>query len=138
MGDPGTTPLQKKHVLIVEDDLAIRRLMQSILAREGYDVEAVTDGFEAVLKIGVGEYDAIILDLMMPNLDGFELIATLADNRPDLLPRIVVASAASPAVMQARIQAPLFRMLSKPFDINDLKQAVRECIAAQTCSPGTN
>ncbi|HEV8435171.1 MAG TPA: response regulator, partial [Thermoanaerobaculia bacterium] len=61
-------------ILVVEDDPAIRRLVRMVLQRRGYQVETAEDGVEAVLKLGIGEYDAVILDLMMPNLDGFALI----------------------------------------------------------------
>ncbi|MBV9496580.1 MAG: response regulator, partial [Acidobacteria bacterium] len=63
-------PLQRS-VLVVEDDLAIRRLVKMVLERNGYLVDVAGDGIEAVLKLGLTEFDAIILDLMMPNLDGF-------------------------------------------------------------------
>ena len=59
------------RILVVEDDPAIRRLVKMVLQREGYNVETAADGAEAVLKLGLSEYDCIILDLMMPNLDGF-------------------------------------------------------------------
>jgi CheY-like chemotaxis protein len=115
-------------ILVVEDDPAIRRLVRMVLQRRGYAVETAEDGVEAVLKLGIGEYDAVILDLMMPNLDGFELIDTLAANDPNRLKRIIVTSAASPSVIQSRMRGQPFDILPKPFDIEDLQQRVRACI----------
>jgi DNA-binding response OmpR family regulator len=116
-------------ILVVEDDPAIRRLVVMVLQRRGYQVETAADGIEAVLKLGIGEYDAIILDLMMPHLDGFDLIDTLAANDPQRLKRIIVTSAASPAVIQSRMRdSKPFDILPKPFDIEDLQRRVRACV----------
>jgi CheY-like chemotaxis protein len=118
-------------ILVVEDDLAIRRLVRMVLERIGYKVEVASDGLEAVLKLGLAEFDVIILDLMMPNLDGFTFIETLAQNDPDRLRRIIVTSAASPAVIRERMKGRPFDVLPKPFEIAELAQRVRACIAAQ-------
>ena len=115
-------------VLVVEDDVAIRRLITTVLRREGYQVDIAADGIEAVLKLGVCEYDVIILDLMMPNLDGFAFMKTITENDPARLKRIIVSSAASPAVIAQRMHGQPFAVLPKPFDINDLTGAVRRCI----------
>ncbi len=119
-------------ILVVEDDLAIRRLLQMVLKREGYRVEVASDGLEAGLKLGLAEYDVIVLDLMMPNLDGFAFMNTLANHDPGGLQKIIITSAASPAVIEHRLQGSPFDLLPKPFDINDLVARVRSCIVAQT------
>lgn len=130
----GTSVVKKPSesgVLIVEDDPAIRRLVKMVLEREGYRVDIAADGLEAVLMLGVSEYDAIILDLMMPNLDGFTFMNTLAENDPARLRKIIVTSAASPTVIQDRMKGEPFAVLSKPFDIQQLAERVKSCIAAQ-------
>jgi DNA-binding response OmpR family regulator len=119
-------------ILVVEDDIAIRRLVRMVLERTGYRVDVASDGVEAVLKLGVIEFDVIILDLMMPNLDGFTLIDTLAANDPSRLRRIIVTSAASPAVIRERMKGRPFDVLPKPFDIAELSARVRACVAAQS------
>jgi two-component system response regulator CpxR len=118
-------------ILIVEDDAAIRRLVRMVLERIGYKVEVASDGVEAVLKMGLNEFDVIILDLMMPNLDGFAFINTMAEHDPERLRRIIVTSAASPAIINERLAARPFDVLAKPFDINDLARRVRSCIDAR-------
>ncbi|MCU1246448.1 MAG: hypothetical protein JWN02_2358 [Acidobacteria bacterium] len=121
---------QQCAVLIVEDDSAIRRLVRMVLEREGYQVEVAADGVEAVLKLGLVEYDVIILDLMMPNLDGFTFIETLSKNDPDRLRHIIVTSAASPNVIRDRMKGKPFDVLPKPFDIRELAGRVKACVAA--------
>ena len=118
-------------ILIVEDDAAIRRLVRMVLERAGYNVEVAVDGVEAVLKMGLIDFDVIVLDLMMPNLDGFAFINTLAQNDPAVLRRIIVTSAASPTVIKERLAGRPFDVLMKPFDINELVGRVRACIEAR-------
>ncbi|HEX2836093.1 MAG TPA: response regulator [Thermoanaerobaculia bacterium] len=119
------------HVLVVEDDPAIRRLVTMVLQRNGYEVEIAADGLEAVLKLGLHEYDVIVLDLMMPHLDGFTFMTTLADNAPERLQKVIVTSAASPAVIRERMKGVPFSLLPKPFDIRALVECVGACVAAQ-------
>ncbi len=125
----------KASVLVVEDDPAIRRLVKMVLEREGYVVDMASDGVEAVLKLGIVDYDAIVLDLMMPNLDGFTFMSTIAERDPQRLNRIIVTSAASPALINERMRGAPFCMLPKPFDIGQLALRVRECIDAQGAAP---
>ena len=126
-------------VLVVEDDPAIRRLVTMVLQRHKFRVEIAVDGLEAVLKLGVCDYDVIILDLMMPNLDGFTFLRTFAENEPERLRKVIVTSAASPAVIRERMMGGPFRLLPKPFDIHELVDAVRACIDAQSVgAPGVD
>jgi two-component system, OmpR family, response regulator len=122
---------QQHGILVVEDDPAIRRLVSMVLARQGYRVELASDGLEAVLKLGVCDYDVIVLDLMMPNLDGFTFLNTLAENDPNRLRKVIVTSAASPAVIRERMEGSPYYVLPKPFDITELIDRVRTCIVAQ-------
>ncbi len=108
--------------------MAIRRLVKMVLEREGYHVDVAADGIEAVLKLGLSEFDVIVLDLMMPNLDGFSFIDTLSRNDPDRLKRVIVTSAASPAVIASRLQGIDLEVLPKPFDISELSKRVRACV----------
>lgn len=122
---------QEHGILVVEDDPAIRRLVTMVLQRGGYRVDVAADGLEAVLKLGVCEYEVIVLDLMMPHLDGFTFLSTFARNEPERLRKVIVTSAASPAVIRERMEGAPFALLPKPFDITDLMAKVRECIDNQ-------
>ncbi len=124
-------PAKEYSVLVVEDDPAIQRLVKKVLGRVGYQVETACDGIEAVLKLGVVDYDVIILDLMMPNLDGFSFVSTMAEHDPERLKRVIVTSAASPGVIKERMKGTPFLVLPKPFDIQELIAHVRACVKAQ-------
>ncbi|MEA2570223.1 MAG: two-component system, OmpR family, response regulator [Acidobacteriota bacterium] len=114
-------------VLVVEDDLSIRRLLTTVLGREGFHVETASDGIEAVLKLGLCDYDVIVLDLMMPNLDGFAFIDNLREHDPGRLQRIIVTSAASPAIIRERLHGKPFAVVPKPFDLAELVAKIRDC-----------
>ncbi len=118
-------------VLVVEDDPAIRRLLKMVLEREMCTVDTAADGIEAVLKLGLADFNVIILDLMMPNLDGFSFIEVLARNDPERLRQVIVTSAASPAVIRDRIKGTPFSILPKPFDLKQLLMLVHQCMKAQ-------
>nr|NIO06704.1 response regulator [Deltaproteobacteria bacterium] len=60
-------------LLVVDDEPNIIELAKLYLAREGYQVEAVSTGQEALSRHGAGNFDLIILDLMLPDIDGFEV-----------------------------------------------------------------
>lgn len=122
---------RKNVILVVEDDPAIRRLVSMVLQRHGYQIDIAADGLEAVLKLGLVEYDAIILDLMMPHLDGFTFFNTFAREDPQRLRKVIVTSAASPSVIAERMNREPFDLLPKPFDIGELVVRVRACIDAQ-------
>jgi DNA-binding response OmpR family regulator len=124
--------LSETHeILVVEDDLAIRRLVRMVLHREGYRVEEASDGVEAVMKLALADYDVIILDLMMPNLDGFAFMNTLSHHDASGLKKIIITTAASKTLINERMRGTPFDLLPKPFDICDLIASVRACIMAQ-------
>ena len=72
--------MNPKRILVVEDDLFLRELYTDILTAEGYKVEAAADGEEALQKIKVGGYDLILLDIIMPKMDGLEVMRQVQAN----------------------------------------------------------
>jgi DNA-binding response OmpR family regulator len=122
----------KRAILVIEDDLTIRRLLKMVLEREGYRVHEAPDGAEAMRKVGAADYDVIVLDLMMPKLNGFDFMTTLSERDPSRLKKIIITSAASPALIGERMRQASFDLLPKPFDIHDLVKRVRACITAQS------
>lgn len=66
--------MDQQKILVVEDDLFLRELYSDILTQEGYKVESAQDGEEALQKIKVGGYDLILLDIIMPKMDGLEVM----------------------------------------------------------------
>ncbi|MFR3499149.1 MAG: response regulator transcription factor, partial [Paraclostridium bifermentans] len=62
--------MKNKNILVIEDDSNIQELIVEFLSAEGYSVESANDGIEGIQAFKKGEFDLVILDVMMPNLDG--------------------------------------------------------------------
>ncbi len=71
-----------KKVLVVDDDLYIRELYEEVLRDEGFTVESAVDGEEGLKKLQQGGYDLVLLDVMMPKLDGLGVLDGLQKNPP--------------------------------------------------------
>jgi chemosensory pili system protein ChpA (sensor histidine kinase/response regulator) len=116
------------RVLIADDDRAVRALLVTVLARRGYVIDTVQNGAEAMQKIAASDYFAILLDLMMPVADGYEVIAYLEKTAPKVLSsKVIVLTAVSNAELRRLEGKSIFRILRKPFDLTDLANAVADC-----------
>jgi len=70
------------RIIVIDDDLYIRDLYEEVLKDEKFDVDTAADGQEALAKLQKGGYDLILLDIMMPKLDGFGIMDSLKANPP--------------------------------------------------------
>jgi len=114
------TPSRTLAVLITEDDETLCALTAAALRDSGFDVDIAATGGQALLRLEAREdYDAIVLDLKLPDTDGFEIIDYIKANRPAL--RVIVASGYIDGedVLRAAERWPLM-MLRKPYSASDL------------------
>ena len=118
-----------KSVLVVDDDRAIRSLVRVVLEREKYQVAEAATGNEAIALLRRKSYKAIVLDLMMGEGTGEDVLTMLAEERPNAK-CVVVISAMSAAMLEKTKSMNIVAKLRKPFDINDLANAVRRCVDA--------
>lgn len=114
------------RALIVEDDGAILNLVRIVLQREHFTVEGVKSAAEAIDLLGTVAYDLLIVDLMLPEIGGEELLGFLEETQPQHLRRVVVTTA-SPARMSCDFLQRVCRLLAKPFDIDELVLIAKEC-----------
>ena len=121
------------RVLIVDDDDGIQTLMQALLRRREVIVDSATDGDAAIRKMRERSYDSIVLDLMLPKVNGFEVVRELKTNSPELLKRTIVVTAVSDHALRDFKDSELVRrVLRKPFDINEFTDEVLACATAET------
>ncbi len=113
-------------VLVVDDDASIRGLVRIVLRRERFEVDEASNGNEALARLRIKKYDAVVLDLMMGPGNGFEVLDALNDHRPGEK-CVIVVTAATPAVIDDLRSDNVFAKLRKPFDINELVGQVRRC-----------
>ena len=108
--------------------------MTTILRRAGYVVDKAAGGREALEKIGATEYAAILLDLMMPEVSGFDVLTSLHSRGEG--PRcVIIMSAAAPDALAKAYTLKVFAGLRKPFDVVELTTTVRACIDQQVDNP---
>ncbi len=117
------SPSEPRHrALIVEDDPAIRTLVEKLLLRRGIAIDTAHNGRQAIEKIPQGGYSVVILDLMLPEVNGFEVINFVRENHIDV--PIAVASAVSHQAL-TKLDLDVVKMvISKPFDVDEFTKAI--------------
>lgn len=113
-----------RRVLIVDDDEAIRTMVERVLRRAKLEVDCAKDGCEAIEKIARNDYATILLDLMMPRLDGLGVLQFVERNRPELGRAVIVMTANVPGATDAVRAGKVSRILAKPFDLHQLLEYI--------------
>jgi CheY-like chemotaxis protein len=117
-----------KHVLIVDDETSVRRLLGSVFADEGYLISEAGDGFQALACLRNARPDVIVLDLMMPGMSGKAFVEEIhrLDGFGDL-PIIAVTAMYDVASMAAELHSLGVNVcLPKPFDLEELLSLVAQ------------
>jgi DNA-binding response OmpR family regulator len=115
-------------VLVVDDDPAIQQMYCTLLKRQGIRSDIAADGDIALQRLRSREYGAVLLDLMLPRTNGFEVIRHLKCLRPEILDRVIVVTAASERTLEYLDAGDVRKVLRKPFDIDELVSDVRDCM----------
>jgi two-component system response regulator VicR len=118
--------MRNKKILVVDDDPNIRELLQVNLQAAGYDVRLATDGSEALDRLRQEQLDCLILDVMMPDTDGWEVLKTVRDQYPGV--RIVMLTARDKPRdrMIGKDILGADEYLTKPFDTEVLIRTLEE------------
>ena len=107
------------RILIAEDDRELRQLFSHVLAKHGYSVVGVSNGREALTEIEAGYFDLIISDIMMPEMDGYELVRTLRDAENHTPVLMITAKDAFDAMQLGFISGTDDYMV-KPINVNEM------------------
>ena len=125
------SPSRKWSVLVVDDDPALQGLFQTLLVRDGFAVDCAPNGRVAFEYLRRGSYSVILLDLMMPDVNGFELLDRLERDSPRILRRVIVMTGAAQRILDTLDSSRVWGVIRKPFDIEHLVHAARECAAGR-------
>jgi CheY-like chemotaxis protein len=117
------------RILVVEDDEPIRVLVSTVLTRQGYHVDVAENGAVAVDRIQASPYDVIILDFMLPVMNGIQVIEWLKRERPGTAKdRVIVLTAAFPRDLRRFEPEDVFAVLGKPFDLHEMAATIERCL----------
>lgn len=116
-------------VLVIEDDEDVVTLLQQLLEGEGYDVAVAHDGLEGLVKLTTAKPDAVLLDIMMPDVDGHRVLKQLLEENDGEVPFPVIVITGSPeGAAQARVLLGPPNVFEKPFDPQPLLDQLRDVL----------
>lgn len=111
-------------ILIAEDDPSLRRVLVALLEKSSYSTDAVADGLEALEYLRVGGYDGAILDIMMPKMDGFQVLSTIRQEK-NTVPVLMLTAKAEIEDKVTGLDLGANDYLTKPFDLRELLARLR-------------
>jgi two-component system response regulator ResD len=120
----------KGRVLVVDDEPAIRALVAKIVERAGHPVDSARDGAEAIEMLASQNYAVAVIDLMMPNVDGYALVDHIKNTMNGRRPTIIVISAGDTAALRRLDGSVVHSILRKPFDIDVLGDLITAAAAS--------
>ena len=124
--------MRNKKILVIDDEPAIHRLLQIILEDEGFDIVGFEKHEGARQNISKGKPDLIILDIMMPEVDGFDVLRMLkSDDETQEIPVIILTARNKRVDMEKAAALGADSYITKPFQHSELLKAVRSA-----CSTG--
>ncbi len=124
------------RILVVEDEKDLNRVISKRLENEGYSVDRCFDGEEALEFINMGEFDVIIMDIMMPKMSGTDVLKTMRSNKNDT-PVLLLTAKDSIADRVSGLDAGAQDYLIKPFAFEELLARIRN-ITRKTAGYSTN
>ena len=125
-------------ILVVDDEPSIVRLMEFILARQGHEMLSAVNGEEALEKIRAQKPDLVLLDIMMPRIDGYEVARTLrADPETATLPIIMLSAKAQEEDIRKGVGVGVDEYITKPFSPEHLVHVVADYLSRLPKSDST-
>ncbi|MBI5166754.1 MAG: response regulator [candidate division NC10 bacterium] len=118
------------HILVVEDDLEMRNLLEKILSKGGYRISAASNGFEALKRIGEEPVDLVITDMLMPEMGGMRLLEEIKGAHPEKKVIMITAFGDWGSYSHA-MDLGVFEFISKPLKMTELLEAVERALEAR-------
>jgi DNA-binding response OmpR family regulator len=115
-------------ILVIDDDLAIRVLLEAVLTRVKFEVATAADGEAGLRMIEENSYDLILLDLMMPKIDGYEFLRRVHKRAVDEKPHIIVFTAAGQRGIDKIPPDTICAAILKPFDLETFLDLIESCL----------
>src|SRR4029077_15634814 len=116
-----------QNILVVDDDDSTRNMIVAVLRQAGFVADPAASGYEALSRLDTTNYNAVVLDVMMPGMSGIEVIRRLAATGRHTK-CVVLMSAGMESLLDDAPPALVHTKLRKPFNIKDVVEAVRGCV----------
>lgn len=116
-----------QHVLVVDDEHNIRKVLRALLEQQNYAVTEAKDGIEALAALKKGPYHAIVTDLRMPQLDGLGLLGAVLKKYPDI-PVIIMTAHETVESAVSALKMGAFDYISKPFEKAEILQVIQKAL----------
>jgi DNA-binding response OmpR family regulator len=119
--------MPQPRALIIDDDDPIRRMLSTIVRHQGISVDTARDGGEAIESLDRDGYNVVVLDLMMPRVDGYAVLDHMRAHHSELLPCTILATAIPEREVKRSVKDDVFMVHTKPFDMQQFIADVRHC-----------
>ncbi len=120
----------KKNILVVDDEMSMREFLDILLTREGYDVSLAESGELACEILGNKEFDLVITDIRMQDIDGIEVLKKAKETCPETMVVLISAFATAETAVEA-MREGAYDYIPKPFKVGEFKKIVREALLAK-------
>lgn len=121
-----------KNILVIDDDELILKTLKRLLTKEGYRITIAPDGVKAFTEITQRDFDLIISDIKMPEMDGVEMLKKIRKylilNNRNLIPEIIITGYAKEKIYQDALALKSAAYIDKPFDMKPLLEAIHNLI----------
>jgi len=124
-----------KRVLVVDDDHDVRTILGTVLRRKGLEVTVAVDGQQALALLNERRFSVLILDLLMPEADGFDVLDALHRSDPKTLPVVLVLTGAERQIVERLDPDRIHGIVRKPFDPEELASLVLACAEIRARGP---
>lgn len=114
-------------ILLLEDDVILQEIIEEFLMEKGYSVESFFDGEKALDALAIGSYDMLLLDVNVPNIDGFEILSYLREIA-NTTPAIYITSLASIDDLKKGFELGADDYLRKPFELEELYARIEHIV----------
>ena len=115
------------RLLVVDDEAPVRRMLRDVFQSFGYDVVVAASGVEALRLFADGGYDAVVTDLLMPGMNGWEVVAQLRHAAPDV--PVVMLTGSVPDIDFERVRRERITLVQKPATLTRLRAVLRDVLA---------
>lgn len=119
--------MENARIMVIDDEESMCRFMQIMLQKEGYDVTSTVSSKEALEEMKDKDYDLVIADLMMPEMNGLELLSRAKSIHPDINFIVMTAYASVDSAIEA-LKKGAFDYITKPFKVDEIKIAIKKSL----------